>query len=379
MIKKIRDLILLTFLVGHFNEGFSQINLTGNLGSGPYEVGFRQTEIDNLSKKTESRKVRVSIWYPAKNSGTRKLTLADYLSTDDQTLSELSKILSVKIAGEEQLFPQDSLEMLLQATALASSNATEVEEKFPVVMWSGRNETIQYQWLISEYLASNGYIVAYAEDVPARPFPWQLSTPEEKESALGQQVSNMTEALTYLWQHKNVDSTKSGIISWSYAGESAILGQTRNPAFRAVVGLSSLGFSAGVFLGSELENKIDTEKMKVPYLMLFEKIAPNGRERTIPGIFPSMHPDSRYVFFPQLTHGSFNTLEGMVPGVLGTSKVQSWSRGGEVAKTGFETICKVTLIFLDATLKSKGDFDSSIEGVKTDIPEEFIIVSRPKD
>ncbi len=377
--KKIGNLILLALIISITNETFGQINLYGNLKPGPYQVGFKQAEINIIPKKDEGRAIHISFWYPAEKSNARRLTFVDYLSTDDQTMTGLANILSVKIAGEEQLFPQDSMELLLGAKVLASSDAPEVKEKFPVIMWSGRNETVQYQWLISEYLASNGYIVAYAEDVPTGPFPWQIPSAEEKETELDQQISNMSGALMHLQLQNNVDLTKSGIISWSYAGESAILGQIRNPEFKAVVGLSSLGFSSGVFLGSELESKVDTKKLNVPYLMLFEKVAPNGNERTIPEIFSSLHPDSRYVSFPELAHGSFNTLEGMIPGVLGTDKVHSWSRGGDVAKTGFSVICKLTLAFLNATLKNKGSFDAAVADVKKDVTEEFVISRTPQD
>ena len=88
--------------------------------------------------------------------------------------------------------------------------------------------------------------------------------------------------------------------------------------------------------------------------MLFEKIAPNGNVRTPPVLFDSMHPNSRYVSFSQLAHGSFNALEGMIPGVLRTNKVQSWSKGGEVAQLGYETICEVTRSFLNANFSGNG-------------------------
>ncbi len=372
-----------TVLVAIFLTSFMTIQVHAqvdlfNALSGTYEVGFRYKEIDNVSKQ-KSRKIRIYQWYPARSTDAKKMKLADYLTQNERDPSDLANVLSTKIGGEENLFPTDSLEMLLDLSTLARPNAPAVDEKFPVIMWSGRNETVEYQWLISEYLASNGYVVAYTEDVPTGPYPWQLPSPKEKESGLDQQISNMTGALAHLWLQKNVDLRKSGIISWSYAGESAILAQQGNPVIRAVVGLSSLGFSRGVFLGNELKDRIDLEKLKVPYLMLFEKVAPNGTERAVPDIFPSMHPASRYVSFPELAHGSFNTLEGMIPGTLGTNKVHGWSRGGKEAKVGYETICKVTLLFLDSILKDKENFDSAIRKIKTEVPDDFMTVSSPMD
>ena len=99
-----------------------------------------------------------------------------------------------------------------------------------------------------------------------------------------------------------------------------------------------------------------------------------------PTIFDQLHPDSRYVSFTALAHGNFNGLEGMIPGVLGTEKVQSWSKGGEIARIGYETICKLALSFLDAKFtedKSTG-FDEKAALLKKALPSDFYFVTVPK-
>lgn len=352
---------------------FGQIDFFDGLDSREFSVGFQQNEIANTGSN-ESGDLKISIWYPANESSEESLKFSDYLNQRQIGKRELSELLASKIGGE---FAPDSLDMILESQTLAVKNATPIDKRFPLIMWSARNETIEYQWLISEYLASNGYVVAYVEDIPPSPFPWGLPSTDEKEASLDQHLSNIKKAMTYLSNQQNIDPTKTGIISWSYAGESAILAQQNNPSVQAVIGLSSIGFTSGVYLGSEFEKRVELEKLNVPYLIQFEKTAPNGNERAIPEIFSSLHPNSRYVFFESLAHGSFNTIEGMIPGVLDTNKVQSWSRGGKAAKFGFEAICKLTQRFLDSTLKQTGKFNDGASQIIDELPLGFLTIHTP--
>lgn len=189
----------------------------------------------------------------------------------------------------------------------------------------------------------------------------------------------MNSALAFLHNQANVDSDKSAILCWSYTGESAILAQMSNSKINAVIGLSALGFSSGVYLGAEFEREIQLQKLQAPYLILTQQVRTNGGALKAPEIFPSMHPDSRYISFPNLTHGNFNAIEGMIPGILGTSKVQSWSRGGDVAKTGYEAICQITLFFVNSILKENDDFDENTEALRRVLPADFLTIISPKN
>jgi hypothetical protein len=153
-----------------------------------------------------------------------------------------------------------------------------------------------------------------------------------------------------------------------------------NPDIDLVVGLSSIGFSSGVYLGQELVTKVDLEKLNVPYLIISEKIGTNGTIKTAPVIFDSMHPKSRYVSLKKLAHGNFNVMEGMIPGILNTDRVQSWSKGGEIAQIGYEAICEITLSFLNAVFHEANleSFDARTSLLKEDLPLEFISIESPK-
>lgn len=144
---------------------FAQTNLFGDLELGQYAVGFKQIDADQI---------KISVWYPTDKSDLAPLTFANYLNQNKLNNSELSRLLSGKISGNPELFPADSMEMLLKSSMEAVPNAEELRGRFPAILWSSRNETIEYQALISEFLSSHGFIVAFAESVPATPFPWQI-------------------------------------------------------------------------------------------------------------------------------------------------------------------------------------------------------------
>jgi len=356
-----------------------KLNLFGNLDFGSHEVGTKQIAFTDSLRNT-SKVISIRLWYPAK-SNAEKLKFADYLDyRNELNKSQLLEDISVGISGKKNLFSNDSLALILNAETKAYKEAKTKDDKFPLLVWSIRYGTVEYQNILSEYIASHGYVVAFVEEFPNSPFPWELKTAIEKEKAIYQQIVDTNASIEYLKHQQNIDNTKIGLLSWSYGGESAILTQMNNPEIDLVVGLSSIGFTYGIYLGSELSDKIDRNKLNVPYLILFEQIAPNGNTRTPPDLFDTMHPNSRYISFGQLTHGNFNAMEGMIPGIIKTTKVQSWSKGGETAQIGYETICKMVLSFLNTVFYQAtfSSFDNQISKIKENSPKEFFTINVPK-
>ncbi len=375
---KFNFLALLFLLAINIYNAQSQINLYGNLKFGPHDVGVKQLTYTDTSKEN-SRTIQITHWYPAKDN-LEQLKFSEYLDYKKElNETELVRDISIGIGGKENLFSIDSLESVLNANMRAGKDAEEKDGKFPLLIWSIRYGTVEYQNIISEYLASHGFVVAFAEDTPNSLYPWQLQS-TDKTDVLYQQVSDINTSIEFLTTYDYIDSTKIGLLSWSYAGESAILTQMSNPDIDLVVGLSALSFSSGVYLGGELAEKIDVEKLSVPYLIMTQRFRANGAVMTPPNVFDSMHSNSRYVAFHELAHGSFNALEGMIPGVLKTNKVHSWSRGGEIARIGYEAICQITLLFLNAVLKetNSDSFDSGVLLIKENLPLELTLASPVK-
>lgn len=375
----IRHLLIFVCLHSLLFEAEAQVNLYGDLEFGPFEVGLKHLTY-NYSTNESTRQIHIALWYPAKRAN-QQLTFSNYLDyRGELNQEELLRDISIGMGGQDSLFSRDSLAWILRNNMKATREPEAEIADFPLLVWSVRYGTLEYQNIISEYLSSHGYVVAMVEDYPNSPYPWQYQNADDKEQAVIQQITDINRSIDYLKRQPQVDENKVGLLSWSYGGESAILTQMDNPEIDLVVGLSSIGFTYGIHFGSNFSKKVDPDKIDVPYLMLFETIAPNGNTRTPPELFTDMHADSRYVSFKDLAHGNFNALEGMIPGILNTHKVQSWSKGGLPAKVGYEAICKITLIFLNVVFRESdfSSFDEGLRMVEKDLPVDFISIQSPQ-
>ncbi len=364
----------LLVLTGQTVMAQGNVDFQGELAFGPHDVGVRRMTIP-----TGSRTIEIHLWYPSDGNG-KSMSYADYLNYKG-TLekAELLRDLSLGISGREGAFSEDTLQAILDGKTKAMREVELKTGKYPLLVWSTRYGTVEHQYLVSEYLTSHGFVVAFPEDVPNSPFPWQLQSPEEKAQVLDQHVADITVSITHLNELPYIDASKTGMLAWSYAGESAILAQMDNPDIDLVVGLSGIGFNRGVYLGNDLAQRVDAEALGVPYLIMSEEVGTNGAGRSAPTIFDAMHPASRYIAFKELSHGNFNALEGMFPGVLRTHHVQGWSRGGEVAQIGYETICQITLAFVRSVFDGSNaePFDMAISSLQRGLSADFLSIQSP--
>ncbi len=353
------------------------IDLFGSLKQGPYQVGFKNLQISGSQKDQQAKPIKISLWYPGTSKG-RPLRFETYFGTDSENHDDLTKALSSSISGTPDSFSPDSLQAVLSAAMWAAMDVEAINERFPLILWSVRYGTVAYQSIISEYLASYGYVVAFAEDMPHAPSPWSYTSSEEKSAALTDQLKLMEITIAHLQKQPNVDPEKIGLMAWSYAGESAILTQINNKQVDVVIGLSGLGFGYGVYMGNTFAHSLETSRMQVPYLILTESISPSGRKREPPAFFSEMHPRSRFIVFEKLTHGNFNVVEGQIPGVMETHRVQSWSSGGANARWGYEATCRITLDYLKAQFEGADHFDEKLAAMQSELSDAYFTLLLPR-
>lgn len=337
--------------------------LWSNLRPGRYNVGLRvMTSFDktrNTSQEKEGRPVEITLWYPSiKAPVSASLTFADYFKLAFQDIAQdvlLRQELAKAISGDGEGIDQTTLDRILSAPMFARFDARPMPGRYPLVLWSARHSTMAAQSVICEYLASKGYVVAFAryKGTPL-PLPYQAKSDEEKSSTLDTHVRDMEFALTELQELSNVMADSVAVLSWSYAGESATEFQKRNKPVRLVIGLSTNLLSGWVYKPLALSS-LDVAQLPVPYVLMSEQVGTNGVAKTAPTILNDMRAESFYITFSKLAHGSFNALEGMIPAVTGITKVQPWSKAGQEQRIGYETICRYTLRFLDSYLKTKSD------------------------
>jgi len=344
--------------------------LWGRLVRGPHAVGLDivsdadSARVERLaSGLTGPRPLELVIWYPTSHGALARDTVrfSTYADLSDgsmlasgtgRTDDARRRWLAQALSSRPDSLRRDMLDDVLRSPMAATRDAERPTGQFPLILWSTRHATPAAQSVLSEYLASHGYVVAwmrYAGIDTLWP-PFDDVPPARKVATLEAHVSDMQRALRRLAGHSAVDSTRIGVAAWSYSGEPATVLAQRVPSLRVLVSLSS-NILVSTYRGVDIAASIDTVPLRAGVLMLEESGAARGQLRVAPAILDRLPGKAYRVTFPSLAHGSFNVLEGMIPALVGISSVQPWSIAGPAAQAGYEAISRVTLALLDKTMK----------------------------
>jgi len=255
--------------------------------------------------------------------------------------------LGISVSGDGEKLSTGLADSILGAPMAAALDAPEVDGLFPLVVWAQRHETTSAQSVLSEYLASHGYRVVVARFNGARlAYPWELRTDDERRQTFAAHLSHLDVAVRSI--QASAGATPVAVLTWSYAAEMAAALQSTHDNVTMVIGLSSNPLAeAGVYHAEGVLSRIPVEELSANYVVMTEAVGADGTARTAPAVLAQLPAWSAFVRFNGLSHGNFNVLEGMIPGVYGIQEVQPWSRGGPVARSGYEAIARYVLGFLD--------------------------------
>ena len=343
--------------------------LWGGLEPGPYAVGLETMAVLDSTRPEgppegprSARPLEVLIWYPARPRLTGSgVTLADYvdlsggsmLRPDTAAGDGRRRWLAGSMARTPDSVDAAVLSRLLEAPMLAARGAAPTNERSPLVLWSTRHATPAAQSVLSELLASHGYVVAWARYAgrDSLPPPYDAVAPPRKVDVLEAHVADMQVALRRLATHPSVDSLRMAVAAWSYSGEPATLLAQRTPRLRALVSLSSSTFTWPYRPSLSVAASLDSMPLRMDVLMLEESGATRGRLREAPPFVDRMPGKVFRATFPTLAHGNFNVLEGLVPEVAGITAVQPWAESSPAARGGYQTIARSVLALLDKVLR----------------------------
>lgn len=343
--------------------------LWGRLAPGPFPVGLRTSRASDSDPANRSddapRTLEVVLWYPAASGRNRPVRFDDYvrLSIDPPlafgqavavpaTRNRRRHWLNESVTGDTTGLENVLTDRILDTPMAAVRDAEPAVGKFPAVLWSARHATPAAQAVLSEYLASHGYLVATVRGLgPLRPFPWENVPRAAKTAVLRSLVAELRRTTDWLLGLTLADG-RLAVAAWSYGGESAALLQLEEPRVRAVLSLSSSVFN-WVYQGHEQLDGLDPAGFNVPYVLMVEGGDTDGKPRDRPPIMDRLPATGVYLRLPTLGHGNFNVLEGMIPGVAGIDRVPPWSRAGPEARTGYEAISRYVLAFLDRLLRDR--------------------------
>lgn len=356
--------------------------LWGGLAPGPHAVGLETITVFDSARREPSaagtvglRPLELVVWTPARPHLTRSpLTFARYVDLSmgamvgtgaGASLDARRRWLAASMARTPDSVDASVVERVLDAPMFAVEGATPIAERSPLVLWSTRHATPAAQSVLSELLASHGYVVAwtrYAGRDSLSP-PYDGVSPQRKVEVLEAHVADMQFALRALAAHPAVDSTRMAVAAWSYGGEPATLLAQRTPRLRALVSLSSSAFTWPYRPSVNVAASLDSVPLRLDVLMLEESGATRGRLREPPRYFDRLPGKVFRVTFPTLAHGNFNVLEGLLPELVGITAVQPWSEGSPAARGGYQTIARSVLTLLDKVLQGAPG-DGSLAGAR---------------
>lgn len=338
------------------------------LEKGPHEIGFRllQAESMTLLPNIPTRPIEVAVWYPATRGDAKAMTFGDYVQCSPDFLrrstpegvrpDDLEAILSAAISGKPDGISEDLARAILATPMAAKLDAEAAEGRFPVAFWSTRYGTTAAQSVLSEYLASHGYVVGFARpSTSTEVMPFEAKTAEAKADEMEWQLVDMRGGLAALRALPFADQEQTAILAWSYAGEAATRMQRTDTRVDLVIGYSSNTISGQwPYQGAAALDALGSGPLEVPHVVFTEAAAPDGTTRVRPAVWSSLPAGSAFVTIPGVAHGSFNVVEGLIPSILGIETVQPWSKAGPAAREAYAGVARATRALLDARLRQSG-------------------------
>jgi tetratricopeptide (TPR) repeat protein len=286
------------------------------------------------------RPIQISIWYPAQRSaGAAQMLEKEYVdaiafelgagqATEQKMLAardEFRRNLGPILAGQPS--SDDQMDRILNTKTAAIRDCAPEPGPFPLIMnipFGTRGQSV-----ISEYLASHGYVVASIPMIGSDPSTRQFF--RNRLIDVEAMIGDLEFVGRRMRESKQVDPDKVAVIG-GMAGIAGVGFQMKNMNLDAIVGLESAF--------SDLVKQLpyfDPAKLRIPILHLGSKdndaFSP---ERTL---HLAIFADRYSVRFKELDH-----IQTYAFGMIAMS-------ASSKARLGYELICEYTLSFLDAFVK----------------------------
>jgi dienelactone hydrolase len=319
------------------------------------------------------------MWYPAVANQQPTLTLGNYLQLShdlkgaedgfEHNNAALLRTLNAAVTGrndpQEDKLNSEILEMPLAAVR----DAIPAAGRFPLIFWTHRYATTSAQCVLNEYLASHGFVVVYAPERTVPPMPYELKSSNDKDKEFNRLDLRLRDALSESRQMPNVRPDRIAVIAWSYAGESAFALQQFEAEVSLVIGLTANVLDHWVYREDQLA-KVNGAQLTVPYVLL------DGAKKERPQVMAKAAARSFFVHIPEMAHGSFNVLEGMLPSVMGIATVPEWSKAGPLQQLGYEVAAQYVLRSCEHYLKAIPTLDTPfvLWNPDGDLPHDFVTV-----
>lgn len=343
---------------------FGQTSLKDiNLKNGKYTVGFRHYSVRDSTRtykraadwndKSILRPLTVSIWYPGTidpRIKMRSTTVLDYMRILKEE-EEWEHLPDEQILNWFYYSNTEQNKLHLRESSAAYRNLSLSNGVFPVIVYAPSYQASSIEnFLLCEYLASNGYIVISTSSKGTFTRPMEGGTVRDMETQARDTEFLIKEAHKY----KQADKDNIALMGFSFGGLSNTLVKMRNSKIRCVVSLDgSERYQYATLMKSPYFN---TSKIDVPYIHLAQKEIPEQilkEDKIDPKLnnefvlYDSLKNSKAYKLrFNNMTHAYFSTL-----GVLFQDRDKRQDKSDIEIMESYRWAAHYILNFLNATLK----------------------------
>jgi tetratricopeptide (TPR) repeat protein len=327
------------------------------LDAGPYKVGFktgihfdigRPPIKEQYAAYRQGRAVHISVWYPAKPKNNHpKMMYAEYVDevsrminpqeVTKKTRTKSSQQMSLLLSqlGGDSLILKKHLPALLAENVNAYKNAAYLDGAYPILIYP---ESPNLNNLLSEYLASYGYIVVSISRHGTLDADFEWQTVRGIETL----VQDCQFALTVVKKEFKIKDDAVAAMGTGMNASAGLAWMMRDPSIDALVSLEGgilTGYEYGLIQKSPY---FDFYRVDRPILAIH-----SPHESVNPKLIDHYKYADRYMIsLPQMRefyYLNFGVWEKTMPGILGPSPGDT--------KLGYEWMARYTMFFLDWKLK----------------------------
>ena len=342
---------------------FAQGKIFGYLEPGVYNVGlqivktydygrtFSSQPADNEIWKNNARPMQILVWYPSTEKG-NPLRYQDYILSgfSEVDFTPLTDEMKGKyIAMHKNAFIRNGadsarIDSMLNRKSFAVPNLKSTEGNFPLVVYSpGGNERCYENFILAEYLASHGYIVASIALTGDDSHRMTFEKAEYENS-----VDDILFVISFMQNFPNVDRSKIGLVGFCWGSMVNVMVANRNANVDVMVDLF------GAINDKGTRDNIETyryNRLKNPTLA-YMQLAGSSDERDNFYIDNYLYGDCYQVRYENISHNAFTSnyvsryhyYKDKLPG-------KHTEQYTDTIDNCYKNTCKYTLEMLNAYLK----------------------------
>ncbi|MDB5278694.1 MAG: hypothetical protein JWR61_3649 [Ferruginibacter sp.] len=302
------------------------------------------------------RPLDLDVWYPATAAATDSVLLfrnilglfderANYYTASDAGDGLSRQLAQLYCTG----FKCGDTAALLNYKTSSYKNATANDNKFPLVIYLAAYNGMSYEnYSLFETLAQHGFVVVSISSIGR--FPGDMTMKKED---LAEQVNDAIVSLKILRNDAHIDFTKVGIVGYSWGGLAGAVAAGKIANAACLVSLDGSEFhhygakaEDADFDGIKNSAALKDLHLAIPYLRL-ESSPPTGTDKmdSVYNFMEKVNGEKQLFKIDSARHEDFSCMSFVVR-----------AAGKCTGNNYFNTISKLTVSFLETTLKNENNF-----------------------